>query len=110
MSEKYTVIQHEKRVFWAHDCPVLLQAHALTKNNVDNSILVQCKFENLSEQNIKAMFVSVKCFDVLNRELTGVDKFSYLDISIQPYTLFGDRTAILLPDNEPEIFASLLSK
>lgn len=100
MSEKYTVIQHEKRVFWAHDCPVLLQAHALTKNNVDNSILVQCKFENLSEQNIKAMFVSVKCFDVLNRELTGVDKFSYLDISIQPYTLFGDRTAILLPDNE----------
>lgn len=99
MSEKYTIVQHEKRLFWLQDCPVLLQSYALTKNNVDNSIFLQCKFENIADKSIKAMYITVKCSDIAYKQVSNVDNFSYLDISIEPYSLFGDKTPVMLPDN-----------
>lgn len=99
MSEKYTIVQHEKRLFWLQDCPVLLQSYALTKNNTNNSIFLQCKFENIADKSIKAMNIAVKCSDVSHQELANVDNFPYLDINVQPYTLFADKTPVALPDN-----------
>ena len=99
MSEKYTIAQHEKRLFWLQDCPVLLHSYALTKNNTNNSIFLQCKFENIADKAIKAMNIAVKCSDVSHQELANVDNFPYLDINVQPYTLFGDKTPVALPNN-----------
>lgn len=99
MSEKYTIVQHEKRLFWLQDCPVLLHSYALTKNNTNNSIFLQCKFENIADKSIKAMNIAVKCSDVSHQELANVDNFPYLDINVQPYTLFGDKTPVALPNN-----------
>ena len=99
MSEKYTIVQHEKRLHWLKDCPILLQSYALTKNNTNNSIFLQCKFENIADKPIKAMNIAVKCSDVSHQELANVDNFPYLDINVQPYTLFGDKTPVALPDN-----------
>ena len=99
MSEKYTIVQHEKRLFWLQDCPVLLHSYALTKNNTNNSIFLQCKFENIADKPIKAMNIAVKCSDVSHQELANVGNFPYLDINVQPYTLFGDKTPVALPNN-----------
>ena len=99
MSEKYTIVQHEKRLFWLQDCPVLLHSYALTKNNTNNSIFLQCKFENIADNPIKAMNIAVKCSDVSHQELANVDNFPYLDIDVQPYMLFADKTPVALPDN-----------
>lgn len=99
MSEKYTIVQHEKRLFWLQDCPVLLHSYALTKNNTNNSIFLQCKFENIADKPIKAMNIAIKCSDVSHQELANVDNFPYLDIDVQPYTLFGDKTPVALPNN-----------
>ena len=99
MSEKYTIAQHEQRLHWLKDCPVLLQSYALTKNNTNNSIFLQCKFENIADKSIKAMNIAVKCSDVSHQELANVDNFPYLDIDVQPYTLFGDKTPVALPNN-----------
>lgn len=99
MSEKYTIVQHEKRLFWLQDCPALLHSYALTKNNTNNSIFLQCKFENIADTAIKAMNIAVKCSDVSHQELANVDNFPYLDINVQPYTLFGDKTPVALPNN-----------
>lgn len=99
MSEKYTIVQHEKRLFWLQDCPVLLHSYALTKNNTNNSIFLQCKFENIADTAIKAMNIAVKCSDIAHKQVTNIDNFSYLDISVQPYSLFGDKTPVVLPDN-----------
>ena len=99
MSEKYTIVQHEKRLFWLQDCPVLLHSYALTKNNTNNSIFLQCKFENIADKPIKAMNIAVKCSDVSHQELANVDNFPYLDINVQPYTLFGDKTPVALLNN-----------
>lgn len=91
-------MQHEKRLFWLADCPVLLQSYAITKNNTDNSIFLQCKFENIADKSIKEIHIAVKCFDISQQELDGIDDFSYLDINKQPYTWFGDKTPVILPD------------
>lgn len=99
MSEKYTIVQHEKRLFWLQDCPVLLHSYALTKNNTNNSIFLQCKFENIADKPIKAMNIAVKCSDVSHQELANVDNFPYLDINVQPYMLFADKTPVALPNN-----------
>lgn len=99
MSEKYTIVQHEKRLFWLQDCPVLLHSYALTKNNTNNSIFLQCKLENIADKPIKAMNIAVKCSDVSHQELANVDNFPYLDIDVQPYMLFADKTPVALPDN-----------
>ena len=99
MSEKYTIVQYEKRLFWLQNCPVLLHSYALTKNNTNNSIFLQCKFENIADKPIKAMNIAVKCSDVSHQELANVDNFPYLDINVQPYTLFGDKTPVALPNN-----------
>lgn len=99
MSEKYTIVQHEKRLFWLQDCPVLLHSYALTKNNTNNSIFLQCKFENISDKPIKAMNIAIKCSDVSHQELANVDNFPYLDIDVQPYMLFADKTPVALPNN-----------
>lgn len=99
MSEKYTIVQHVKRLFWLQDCPVLLHSYALTKNNTNNSIFLQCKFENIADKPIKAMNIAVKCSDVSHQELANVDNFPYLDIDVQPYMLFADKTPVALPDN-----------
>lgn len=99
MSEKYTIVQHEKRLFWLQNCPVLLHSYALTKNNTNNSIFLQCKFENIADKPIKAMNIAVKCSDVSHQELANVDNFPYLDIDVQPYILFADKTPVALPNN-----------
>ena len=97
--EKYTVVQHEQRLHWLKDCPVLLQSYALTKDNTDNSILLQCKLENIANNPIKAMNIAVRCSDISYQVLENVDSFSYLDVNIQPYSLFGDTTPVYLPNN-----------
>ena len=97
--EKYTIVQHEQRLHWLKDCPVLLQSYALTKSNTNNSIFLQCKFENIADKSIKAMNIAVKCSDVSHQELANVDNFPYLDINVQPYTLFADKMPVALPDN-----------
>lgn len=96
---KYTVIQHKQHLHWLKDCPVLLQSYALTKDNTDNSILLQCKFENIADKPIKAMNIAVRCSDISYQKLEKVDSFSYLDINIQPYSLFGDTMPVYLPNN-----------
>ena len=100
MAERYTILQHNTNTFYVVDCPILLVSHALTKDNQNNNIFIQCKFENTLSKPIKALYVHINCFDVANNPLPDVDSFSYLDIQVEQYQTFGDRTPIVLPDKE----------
>lgn len=100
MAERYTILQHNTNTFYVVDCPLLLVSHALTKDNQNNNIFIQCKFENTLSKSIKALYVHINCFDVTNNPLPDVDSFSYLDIEVKQYQTFGDKTPIVLPDKE----------
>ena len=78
--------------------------HALTKDTSNNTIFLQCKFQNLNDKKIKAFNIHIECFDVTGQPLTAVDSFSYLDISIAPDKTFGDQTPVPLPDCETRAF------
>lgn len=100
MESRYTILQHETRTFYLVDCPILLVSHAITKDNQNNTIFVQCKFENTLSKPIKALYISVKCYDVTNQSLSDVESFSYLDILVKQYETFGDKMPVILPDKE----------
>lgn len=100
MAERYTILQHNTNTFYVVGCPILLVSHALTKDNQNNNIFIQCKFENTLSKPIKALYVHINCFDVANNPLPDVDSFSYLDIEVKQYQTFGDKTPIVLPDKE----------
>ena len=100
MAERYTILQHNTNTFYVVDCPIFLVSHALTKDNQKNNIFIQCKFENTLSKSIKALYVHINCFDVTNNPLPDVDSFSYLDIQVEQYQTFGDRTPIVLPDKK----------
>ena len=78
--------------------------HALTKDTSNNTIFLQCKFQNLNDKKIKAFNIHIECFDVTGQPLTAVDSFSYLDISIAPDKTFGDQTPVPLPNRETRAF------
>lgn len=100
MAERYSILQHNTNTFYVVDCPILLVSHALTKDNQNDNIFIQCKFENTLSKTIKALYVHINCFDVTNNPLPDVDSFSYLDIEVKQYQTFGDKTPIVLPDKE----------
>lgn len=104
MSARYQVLQHEKKPYWLTNCPLLMVTHALTKDTLNNTIFLQCKFQNLNDKKIKAFNIHIECFDVTGQPLTAVDSFSYLDISIAPDKTFGDQTPVPLPDCETRAF------
>ena len=104
MSARYQVLQHEKKPYWLTNCPLLMVTHALTKDTSNNTIFLQCKFQNLNDKKIKAFNIRIECFDVTGQPLTAVDSFSYLDISIAPDKTFGDQTPVPLPDCETRAF------
>ena len=86
--------RHNTNTFYVVDCPILLVSHALTKDNQNDNIFIQCKFENTLSKIIKALYVHINCFDVTNNPLPDVDSFSYLDIEVKQYQTFGDKTPI----------------
>ena len=102
MENRYTILQHETRTFYLVDCPILLVSHAITKDNQNNTIFVQCKFENTLSKPIKALYISVKCYDVTNQSLSDVESFSYLDVLVKQYETFGDKMGLLLVEDEEE--------
>ena len=104
MSARYQVLQHEKKPYWLTNCPLLMVTHALTKDTSNNTIFLQCKFQNLNDKRVKAVNIRIECFDVTGQPLTDVDSFSYLDISIAPDKTFGEQTPVPLPDCETRAF------
>ena len=72
MSARYQVLQHEKKPYWLTNCPLLMVTHALTKDTLNNTIFLQCKFQNLNDKKIKAFNIHIECFDVTGQPLTAV--------------------------------------
>ena len=97
--EKYTIMLHEQRLHCLQDCPILLQSYALTKDNENDRLFLQCKFQNNAQKPIQSINIAVQCSDVFQKQLSSVENFSYEGLNIQPYTVFGNTTPVYLHDN-----------
>ena len=105
MDERYTRLFALSEKYYAEGAPLLIAAGALLKDNRTGKVLAQIKFKNISSKTIKAVKVSVKAFDVSGAELQGVKKYQYLDLNAVRDMEFGQKNAIVLPDDVTRSFS-----
>ena len=99
MSERYTKLTSLPNNQYIPGAPVLISAGSLLKDSLSHTVLVQLKFQNISEKTVIAAAVDVNAFDVSGTALQGVEDVQYLDFSAQRDEMFGQRQAIYLPDS-----------
>lgn len=105
MSERYSRLFSLPTNLYTEGSPVLIAAGALLKDNQTGKVLAQLKFRNISQKAIQSVKVKVNACDTAGCPLTGVDAFSYLDLSIAAGEEFGQSKPIYLPDATTRSFS-----
>ena len=103
--ERYTRLYTLPENLYTQGSPVTIAAGALLLDNQTGSVMAQLKFRNVSQHDIKAVFVSVEAFDVAHTQLSGVESYQYLDLQEKRDAEFGQKQAIRLPDATARSFA-----
>lgn len=84
--------------------PVIIEAGALQKDNVNGNIIAQLKFKSISAKVIKALTVKIVALDVSGNPIGEEIEHQYLDLTVQRNENFGSKEAIILPDNTAREF------
>lgn len=98
MNERFSRLYVLPGAQYVNGAPVIISAGALLKDNATGKVLVQLKLTNLYESILTACKVTVFALDPGGAELSGVDNFVYLDITVSRGEDFGTKTPIELPD------------
>lgn len=107
--EKYSIINKDEKYYFIKSCPIVIVAQAIVRNNVNNKVHVQLKFNNLSSRKIKAVYISLLCYGVSGEKYDDVKNFAYLDLEHTDIE-FGEKNAIILPDNRIRMIKCILNK
>ena len=109
-NERYKIVVHDTEPQYTNNCPIILQALAITKDGEKNKVLAQCKFKNLGDKQIAAIYISIKCCAIDDKHLEDLEHFAYMDLKARQYDEFGDRIPIYLPDHETRKIVITLKK
>jgi hypothetical protein len=90
--------------------PIIIEAGALQKDNVTNKVLVQLKLRNISNRKIVACEVRIRAFAPGEKELEGVDGFTYLDVNKATGEAFGVKIPIYLPNDNTRKFTVTITE
>lgn len=99
MAARYSTLIKNEQILLQENCPVIIEASALLKDNATNKILLQIKLKNLSEKALISCKVAIKASELNNNPLQGIDSYTYLDILISQGESFGSKSPITLPDS-----------
>lgn len=99
MKNKYVIITELPQSNVILTCPVKIEKARLLKDNENNSKLLQLKMFNLSNKRIKAVFITVLCYDAANDYIGTCDDLTLLELNIRSKTSFGEKTPLYLPWN-----------
>ena len=99
MAERYTKLSPLDRNLYTPGSPVVILAGSLLRDNETGIILGQFKFQNISDNIIKALVIKVDAFDVSGKELPGVSEYQYLDLFARRGEEFGQKSAVILPES-----------
>lgn len=110
MAERFNIVGSNRDILYQKGCPVLLSAYNILSDSLTGDTLLQCKFENQSKKNIKAIFIDIECFSVDNQAIgKAVDK-SFLDLNAEPFSSFGQNNALKLPSADTRAVKVYLKK
>lgn len=107
MNERYIRLQDFPKNLYADGVPVMIEAGVLLKDSLTDALLVQMKFQNISEKEIASVTTNVRIW-------TGSEmieqKFTYSRLSADIGAEFGQNTPILLASKEAvSVQATILS-
>lgn len=91
MSERYTRLFSLQKNLYTYSSPVTIAAGALLKDNSTNQMLVQLKFQNISNKVIKAIKVNLVLMDTLGNILSENTEHQYLDTDLHRNNYFGQK-------------------
>ena len=98
MSERYTRVFFLDKKLYAEGAPVIISGGALLVDNQSNDILAQLKFQNITDNIIKAISVQIVQLDVLGNKLGDTVPYQYLDLHLSRDEEEGQKVPVYLPD------------
>lgn len=97
-------------MLYTDSSPVIIEAGALQKDNVNGNIIAQLKFKSISAKVIKALTVKIVALDVSGNPIGEEIEHQYLDLTVQRNENFGSKEAIILSDNTTRAFSVFVTK
>ncbi|MCM1059123.1 MAG: hypothetical protein NC452_02390 [Eubacterium sp.] len=98
MMSRYDVLSRLDNYQYIYGCPVFITGGNILKDTKTNEIYINLKFRSIANQNIKAVIISVDCYDIENEKLSSINKYIYQDFNIRQGEFFGESNRILCPD------------
>lgn len=95
---KYEVLSRLSNYQYIYNCPVFITGGNILKDTTTNEIYINLKYRSRSNKNIKAVIISVDCYDIEKEKLPSVNKCIYQDFIISFGDFFGEEKCILCPD------------
>lgn len=97
-------------MLYTEGSPVIIEAGALQKDNVNGNIIAQLKFKSISSKVIKALTAKIVLLDVSGNPIGEEIEHQYLDLTVQRNECFGSKEAIILSDNTTRAFSVFVTK
>ncbi len=97
-------------MLYTEGSPVIIEAGALQKDNVNGNIIAQLKFKSVSAKVIKALTVKIVALDVSGNPIGEKIEHQYLDLTVQRNECFGSKEPIILSDNTTRAFSVFVTK
>lgn len=97
MSERFNHLFQLPPNLYAPNLPIIISAGALLKDNLTNTVLVQLKFQNLSNKHISALKISILPYTIDKEPPSPVNNYQYLNLDVAPENFWGSDKAIVMP-------------
>lgn len=99
MSERYSRVFFLPENLYVETSPIILSAGSLLKDEQTGKVICQLKFKNIGIRRIAAVSVEIYPSNITGESLGDAVAFQYLDLQADRDVSFGEKEAIILPDN-----------
>ena len=105
MAERFRQLYKLQNNLYISGAPIVISAGSLLLDTETGSVVAQFKFHSVSNKIIKAIKISLLAYDILEKDLCGVENYQYLDLHITNGQYFGQNKAIVFPDSITRSFS-----
>ena len=109
MDKRYCELYRFDRGYYKEGSPVIILACALLEDSLQNRVLAQIKFKNISPKPIKTLTVQVASFDSAERKIDSTEN-TYLDLDAACDKVFGSKVPVYLPEKQTRYFYPIVKE
>lgn len=104
MAERFKRLYKLPENLYIDGSPIIISGGVLLNDTKSGNVVAQLKFHSVIQKIIKAVKISLLCYDVSGEEIKGVIDYQYLDLCIRNGQKFGSNKAIMLPSTVARSF------